>query len=178
MTREATRIVAFELSTHDGDFQTGDRLQFQVLRSGSLPELSISEFERLWDELPAGQQARCHDPHIGFEVHRDAVLVLRAALCFDCSNISTRSPDGHDWRVFDPSSMQAQALLKSRHRRFPSRVEQHPRNYRSAVTGRYTPPGSTTSFRRVEIRRTRRSLRLAPQSTLDVDSQASCPQSG
>ena len=110
---EATQIVAFELSMHDGDFQTGDRLQFQVLRSGSLREASISEVERLWDDLPEGEQARCHDPHIGFEVHREAALVLRAALCFDCSNISTRSPDGDDWRVFDPSSRQAQALLKA-----------------------------------------------------------------
>ena len=112
MTWVDTEIVAFELSTREGDFQTGERVEFEVLRSGRLSQPTIPELQRLWNDLPEGEQARCHDPRIGFEVHREAALVLRAALCFDCSNISTRSPDGDDWRVFDPSSTQAQALLE------------------------------------------------------------------
>ena len=111
MTWENSDLVAFELSGHEGEFETGGG-RFHVERSGAVPVDDIADLQRLWEELPEGEQSRCHNPRIGFEVRTNGDLELRAALCFECHNISTRSPQGDGSRTFDSSSKPARTLLK------------------------------------------------------------------
>ena len=105
-------VTAFELAGDDGEFTTGSRISFKVGRSGLVTHEDVSELERLWNDLPVAAQARCHIPLIGFEVRHENELELRAALCFQCCNISSRSPEGDHWRSFDPTSDQAQSILR------------------------------------------------------------------
>src|SRR5215216_6304333 len=80
MTWDGSDVVAFELSGHEGEFETGGG-RFHVERSGGLSTDDIPELQRLWKELPEGEVYRCHTPRIGFEVRRGGELELRAALC-------------------------------------------------------------------------------------------------
>lgn len=102
----------FELVGEGGPFVTGRSNEFRTGRSGQLVEPQISELELLWNALPVADQDRCHVPRIGFEVSRDNVLQLRAAVCYECSNISIRLPAEDVWRAFDPESAEAQRVLQ------------------------------------------------------------------
>jgi hypothetical protein len=105
-------VTAFEITGDDGEFETGNRTSFQVGRHGVVRANDIVELERLWNELPEAEQDRCHNPRIGLEARTGNELELRAAICFQCNNISSRGPGGDDWRSFDATSDQAQSLLR------------------------------------------------------------------
>lgn len=64
----------------------------------------------LWRSLPTAEQMRCHMPRYGLRFFA-AGLVLEAALCFECNNISIVENGERRWATFDGEAAMARELL-------------------------------------------------------------------
>jgi hypothetical protein len=69
------------------------------------------EIARLWNELPPGEQARCHVPPFGLRLFSRGVLLLEASLCWDCNNIFGVAGESAFGFEFDASAPSSTALL-------------------------------------------------------------------
>lgn len=66
---------------------------------------------RLWRALPSAEQMRCHMPRYALRFYATGVLLLEAALCFECNNISILRKGRREWATFDGQASPAQELL-------------------------------------------------------------------
>lgn len=98
--------------TYEGVFDTGDHWEFLIEGQSVVEPDVASQFQGLWQNLPEGEQARCHTPGFGIEVRDGERLELRAAFCFQCNNISIRTDSSTDMRVFDAGSEPGCGLLQ------------------------------------------------------------------
>ena len=93
--------------------QTSEQWKFQVLRVGICTAVQKATLIELWNELPHGEQMRCHNPGFAIQVFHEGQPTFTAAVCWSCNNISM---SGHlaslDWRNFDGSSQVARCLLE------------------------------------------------------------------
>ena len=69
------------------------------------------EIAALWNELPPGQQDRCHVPPFGLRFFSGAQLILEASVCWDCSNIFGVADGSIFSFEFDASAPASKALL-------------------------------------------------------------------
>jgi hypothetical protein len=45
------------------------------------------QITRLWRNLPASEQMRCHNPPFGLRFYKNEILILQASICWECNNI-------------------------------------------------------------------------------------------
>ena len=103
-------ICRLEAGGDEGAFVTGRNWRHDPVDRRVLELTQATELERIWEELPDLESMRCHIPRHGIEVSRDGLLVLRAAICFECNNASIATPQGYDMRAFDGASAEAVGL--------------------------------------------------------------------
>jgi len=65
----------------------------------------------LWRRLPAGFQARCHDPPFGLRFFLGQELVAEASLCWECNNVLGGTWEGSFWFAFDGAAPLSRELL-------------------------------------------------------------------
>jgi hypothetical protein len=66
---------------------------------------------QLWRSLPDGEQMRCHNPRHGLRFYCGESVLLEAAICFECNNISIIANGRHEWVAFDGQAPSSQRLL-------------------------------------------------------------------
>ena len=71
----------------------------------------VEEIAALWNELPPGEQARCHTPPFGLRFFCEGVLLLEASLCWECSNIFGVAGGGAFECQFDAAAPSSTELL-------------------------------------------------------------------
>ncbi|MDP3238062.1 MAG: hypothetical protein Q8N26_35045 [Myxococcales bacterium] len=94
------------------DYMSAATLAPTVRVSGS----AAKTIAALWRSLPAGSQARCHDPPFGLRFFLGDKLVAEASLCWMCNNVVGGTWEGTFWFEFDgeaPGSLELLAALRT-----------------------------------------------------------------
>lgn len=91
----------------------GQQWRFRIISRVVCAADEAAEVISLWNKIPDGDEARCHDPGFALELLLGGETVFVAALCWRCNNASIGGRlASAEWRRFDASSYEAQRLLK------------------------------------------------------------------
>jgi hypothetical protein len=79
--------------------------------SARMSEGDAQRIAALWRGLPAGHQARCHNPPFGLRFYHREQLVCQASICWECNNIFGSSGGERLCFEFDASDAVSCELL-------------------------------------------------------------------
>lgn len=90
---------------HDAEIITNGRFEYHVLGQAVCDDEQASAIIKLWNNLPVSDQDHCHNPGFALQFILKNEVVLTAALCWGCNNISMSGRlAAIDWRLFNGRS--------------------------------------------------------------------------
>jgi hypothetical protein len=76
-----------------------------------VPDDLCEVLAELWQQLPKGEQARCHTPPYGLRFFRGKKLLCEASICWACNNIHGHRGNRPFFREFDAKDATSEKLF-------------------------------------------------------------------